>query len=64
MLLSICAECNSKSSTSIKEQKGSELLRKSGIKTLMSKIPFLGETLFLKGFITIEMTLIILVIIY
>ena len=46
MILSKCAICGSKKSGFIKNQEAKGLLRKSGIKTPLSKVPILGEILF------------------
>ena len=46
MILSKCAICGSKKSEFIKKQEASRLLSKLGIKTPLSKIPLLGDTLF------------------
>ena len=46
MLLSKCAICGGKKSRFIKEQEASGLLRSLGMKTILSKIPLLGNTLF------------------
>ena len=46
MLLSKCAKCGSKKSRFIKNQEAKGLLSKLGIKTPLSKIPILGDTLF------------------
>ena len=46
MILSKCAICNSKKSKFIKKQEAKGLLSKLGIKTSLSKIPILGDTLF------------------
>ena len=50
MIISKCSMCNSKKSTFIKEQEAKlnqvlKLLIKLGIKTLLSKIPILGDIL-------------------
>ena len=50
MIISKCSICNSKKSTFIKEQEAKlnqvlKLLIKLGIKTLLSKIPILGDIL-------------------
>ena len=45
-LLSKFAVCGSKKSTFIKEQKSSGILSTLGLKTLLSKVPLLGDTLF------------------
>ena len=44
MILSKCAICSSKKSRFIKNQEA--LLSKSGIRTLLSKVPILGDILF------------------
>ena len=44
--LSKCAICGSKKSTSIKTQQISGILRNLGLKTLLNKIPLLGDILF------------------
>ena len=46
MILSKCAICGSKKSKFIKHQEAKGLLSKLGIKTLLSKIPILGDILF------------------
>ena len=46
MLLSNCAICNSKKSRFIKKQEAKGLLGNLGIKTPLSKVPILGDTLF------------------
>ena len=46
MLLSNCAVCNSKKSRFIKSQEAKGLLSNLGIKTLLSKVPILGDILF------------------
>ena len=46
MILSKCVICNSKKSKFIKNQEAKGLLSKLGIKTLLSKIPILGDILF------------------
>ena len=45
MIISKCSICNSKKSTFIEEQEAKGLLIKLGIKTLLSKIPILGDIL-------------------
>ena len=45
MIISKCSICNSKKLTFIKEQEAKGLLIKLGIKTLLSKIPILGDIL-------------------
>ena len=47
MILSKCARCGSKKSKFINTQEESGLLSKLGLKTPLSKIPVLGDTLFL-----------------
>ena len=49
MILSKCAICGSKESEFIKKQEVSGLLSKLGIKTPLSKIPILGDVLFLNA---------------
>ena len=46
MLLSKWAICNSKKSRFIKNQEAKELLSNLGIRTLLSKVPILGDILF------------------
>ena len=46
MILSKCAMCGSKKSRFIKNQEAKGLLSKLGIKTPLSKVPILGDTLF------------------
>ena len=46
MILSKCAICGSKKSKFNNKQEASGLLSKLGIKTLLSKIPVLGDILF------------------
>ena len=46
MILSKCAMCNSKKSKFINQQEAKGLLSKLDIKTLLSKIPILGDILF------------------
>ena len=46
IILSKCAICNSKKSKFINQQEAKGLLSKLGIKTLLSKIPLLGDVLF------------------
>ena len=46
MILSNCAICNSKKSRFIKKQEAKGLLSKLGIRTPLSKVPILGDTLF------------------
>ena len=46
MVLSKCAICKSKKSRFIKNQETKELLSNLGIKTLLSKVPILGDILF------------------
>ena len=45
-ILSTCAICNSKKSKFIKEQQAKGLLSNLGLKTLLNKIPLLGDILF------------------
>ena len=47
MILSKCAICGSKKSKFIKKQEGKRLLSNLGIRTPLSKIPLLGDVLFL-----------------
>ena len=47
MILSKCAICGSKKSRFIKNQEAKELLSKLGIKKPLSKVPILGDILFL-----------------
>ena len=49
MILSKCAICGSKKSRFIKNQEAKGLLSKLGIKTPLSKVPTLGDTLFWMG---------------
>ena len=46
MILSKCAICSSKKSTFIENQEGKELLSNLRLKTLLSKVPILGDILF------------------
>ena len=46
IMLSKCAVCNSKKSKFIKEQQAKGLLSNLGIRTLLNKIPLLGDILF------------------
>ena len=46
MLLSKCAICDSKKSRFIKNQEAKGLLSNLGVKTLLSKVPILGDILF------------------
>ena len=46
MILSKYAICGSKKSKCIKKQKGKGLLSNLGIRTLLTKIPLLGDVLF------------------
>ena len=46
MILSKCATCGSKESIFIKKQEASGILSNLGLKTPLSKIPLLGDTLF------------------
>ena len=45
-ILSKCAICDSKKSKFIKEQEAKGLLSNLGIRTLLNKIPLLGDILF------------------
>ena len=47
MVLSKCEICGSKKSRLIKNQEAKGLLSKLGIKTSLSKVPILGDILFL-----------------
>ena len=47
MILSKCATCGSKKSRFIKNQEAKGLLSNLGIKTPLSKVPILGDVLFL-----------------
>ena len=51
MLLSNCAICNSKKSRFIKNQEAKGLLSNLGIRTPLSKVPILGDILFLSTYI-------------
>ena len=46
MLLSKCAICSSKKSRSIKNLEAKGLLSNLGLRTHLSKVPFLGDILF------------------
>ena len=46
MILSKCAICGSKKSTFIKNQEAKGLLNNFGIRTTLSKVPLLGDSLF------------------
>ena len=46
IILSKCAICGSKKSKFIKEQQAKGLLNNLGIRTLLNKIPLLGDILF------------------
>ena len=46
MVLSKCAVCDSKKSRFIKNQEVKGLIKKLSIKTPLSKVPILGDTLF------------------
>ena len=46
MVLSKCAICGSKKLRFIKNQEAKELLSNLGIKTLLTKVPILGDILF------------------
>ena len=46
VILSICAICGSKKSKFIKNQEAKGLLSKLCIKTLLNKVPILGDILF------------------
>ena len=46
MILSKCAICGSRKSKFIKKQEANGILSSLGIKTLLSKIPILGDVLF------------------
>ena len=46
MILSKCAICSRKKSRFIKNQEAKGLLSKLGIRTLLSKVPILGDFLF------------------
>ena len=46
MVLSKCVICGSKKSRFIKNQEAKGLLSDLGIKTLLSKVPILGDILF------------------
>ena len=49
MILSKCAICGGKKSRFIKHQEATVLLSKLGVKTLLSKIPILGDIFFKCG---------------
>ena len=46
MILSECAICAAKKSRFIKKQEVKEILSSLGLKTLLSKVPLLGDILF------------------
>ena len=46
MILSKCATCGSKKLRFIKNQEAKELLSNLGLRTLLSKMPILGDILF------------------
>ena len=46
IVLSTCATCGSKKSKFIKEQEAEGLLSNLGLRTLLNKIPVLGDILF------------------
>ena len=46
MVLSKCVVCGSKKSRFIKNQEAKGLLSNLGVKTLLSKVPILGDILF------------------
>ena len=46
MILSKCAICGSKKSRFIKNQEAKGLLSNLGIRTPLSKVPLIGDTLF------------------
>ena len=46
IILSNCAKCRSKKSSFVKEQEAKLLLSNLGIRTLLNKIPILGDILF------------------
>ena len=46
MILSKCATCGAKKSKFVKKQEAKGLLSNLGIRTLLSKIPLLGDILF------------------
>ena len=46
MILSACAICDSEKSKFIKEQEAKGLLSNLGLRTLLNKIPVLGDILF------------------
>ena len=45
MLFSKCAICSSKKTRFIKDQEANGLLRNSGVRTALSKVPILGDIL-------------------
>ena len=47
MVLSKCAMCDSKKSTFVKNQEAKGLLSNLGVRTPLSKVPVLGDILFL-----------------
>ena len=47
MVLSKCAMCDSKKSTFVKNQEAKGLLSNLGVRTPLSKVPILGDILFL-----------------
>ena len=46
IILSTCAICGSKKSKFIKQQEGKGLLSNLGLRTLLNKIPVIGDILF------------------
>ena len=46
ILLSVCLLCNSKQPRFIREQEASGILSELGIRSVLSKVPLLGDTLF------------------
>ena len=46
MMFPKCAECNSKKSRFIKNQEAKGLLSSLALRTLLSKVPLLGDILF------------------
>ena len=46
MIVSKCAICGNKKSRFIKNQEAKELLSNLGVRTLLSKVPILGDILF------------------
>ena len=46
IILSTCALCGSKKSKFIKQQEGKGLLSNLGLRTLLNKIPVIGDILF------------------